>query len=518
MLRRCVLLSLLALIPALGVVARSADGPPAVAAVPSTRDPLQWPFSPDSIWNMPIGSGAEYTPAQIQQATEYGMTVDPDIIIMEPQAPLTPVYYNPDGWTGGSRCTPGAYLYSIPMPANYVIPGAGPNDTPNYASAALMPDGRTIAQGQPLTRCTTGGPVTAYDHAPDVDLYGTGILGAHGGSGLSSIGGTVRLGELVPGGEIHHALKVNVNSTELWGGALPRYRWPAVRADNPNTYTGDVAALKMGALLALLPSVNINAMGLETEPARILAWTMQNYGAYVVDSTGWNVYALAVEHSPDGTVEAEFQSRWGFTMTPSSRNNAWSRDMDRIFGTLNVVDNNAPTAIGGGGTPRQPLAPPISPGGGLTDTDGDGLIDLDDNCVDVANANQTDGDGDRLGDACEAAYGTNASDADTDNDGCVDGVEVRTVTYSPTHGGDRDPLNPGDFFDVSGDVSVDLNDVISVLGYYGDPGTSTAGNARDREGADISKPWRVSYMNNGIDMTDAVFSLLSFGHDCSWVP
>ena len=35
------------------------------AAVVVTRDPLKWPFAQNSIWNMPIGSGAQYVPANL---------------------------------------------------------------------------------------------------------------------------------------------------------------------------------------------------------------------------------------------------------------------------------------------------------------------------------------------------------------------------------------------------------------------------------------------------------------------
>src|SRR5712692_3119250 len=48
-------------------VAVTANPPPG-GGPPSGRDPLLWPFSRDSIWNLPIGASAVYVPAKIQQA------------------------------------------------------------------------------------------------------------------------------------------------------------------------------------------------------------------------------------------------------------------------------------------------------------------------------------------------------------------------------------------------------------------------------------------------------------------
>lgn len=49
------------------------------------------------------------------------------------------------------------------------------------------------------------------------------------------------------------------------------------------------------------------------------------------------------------------------------------------------------------------------------DTDGDGIVDVDDNCPETSNPDQADYDGDAAGDAC---------DADDDNDGVLDAVDV----------------------------------------------------------------------------------------------
>ena len=328
------------------------------------RDPRLWPFTSDSIWNMPIGSEAKYVPAGISPATERGMTVDEDILIMTPDAPLTPVYENHADWTkGADRCrVDGPKLADVPMPESFVtVPWRGL--TPNHAAAVLMPDGRTLHQSQPFSRCGTGECAVSHYVSRDVDLHGPGIEGAHGESMLSSIGGTIRIGELVPGGVIRHALKVNLfckKNISRNDDDTPGYRWPC-RVDYAcadGRCGGTNRALEMGALLALKPDFDLASLG--TEPARILARAFMDYGAYVVDDTAWDVYALETEWGPAGRVLDEFKAAWGFDFEVEELDAPWPKDMRSIFTNLCVIDNNEPGRIGGGGQPRQPLAPPLS--------------------------------------------------------------------------------------------------------------------------------------------------------------
>jgi hypothetical protein len=121
-----------------------------------------------------------------------------------------------------------------------------------------------------------------------------------------------------------------------------------------------VPAMEMGLLLEIPASVNINALGLETTPGRMLAWTLQNYGAYVADDSARSVFSIETEYSPSGNVATQFQQTWGFPFqAPAGSGTPWSHDINVILANLNVVANNAPASIGGGGTPLQPLAPPI---------------------------------------------------------------------------------------------------------------------------------------------------------------
>jgi hypothetical protein len=183
----------------------SADAAVADADAATYRDPRVQPFASTSIWNMPIGSGATYVAANIASPTSNALLADEDVIVLTPAAPSTPLYRNTADWQPTvSRCPwdAGALMFDVPMPAAFVVGDTPTSDTPNSGLAALLADGRTIKQTQPFARCTAGAPGTSDDVFPDVDLYGPGIPGAHGGSGLSAIGGTLRVGELRPGGRL----------------------------------------------------------------------------------------------------------------------------------------------------------------------------------------------------------------------------------------------------------------------------------------------------------------------------
>lgn len=72
------------------------------------------------------------------------------------------------------------------------------------------------------------------------------------------------------------------------------------------------------------------------------------------------------------------------------------------------------------GSTCAPPTPVDNPGGTVvTDQDGDGIADGQDNCPAIANAGQADADGDGVGDACDVCPGQN-DQFDSDGDGTPD--------------------------------------------------------------------------------------------------
>src|SRR2546428_4792410 len=171
---------------------------------------------------------------------------------------------------------------------------------------------------------------------------------------------------------IRHAMKVSLDAQAnlFFDTSTGGFRWPATVADlcASTCYGGTHPALRMGSLLALPPGFDMRS--LETDAARILARGFVDYGAYVVDNAGWSVYGTDTESSTADSVEQEYASSWGFSMTPDSKDVPWARDMDRISGALAVVDNwnlaNWQTVSASGGTlgaglgaPYTAWAPPL---------------------------------------------------------------------------------------------------------------------------------------------------------------
>jgi len=139
----------------------------------------------------------------------------------------------------------------------------------------------------------------------------------------------------------------------------------------------------------------------------------------------------------------------------------------------------------------------------VLDSDGDGITDDSDNCVDIDNGDQLDSDSDGLGDVCdtdndndgvnddvERENGTDPLDSDTDDDGILDGDddsplgESETVVGEPVVDGDA-PVEDDVIVDDDSPVVDDNGVVGSVIEYASglmDSSTDSGDSDKDDEG------------------------------------
>ncbi len=337
------------------------------------RDPLLWPFPSDSIWNYPRGDDARLIPFPVE-ATDLTVMAEEDLLVAAPEATTKDVMSTTAGWSRDlTRCgevTDEVLIDDLPIPDGWSTDPDYTGRTPNHAAAIVLPD-YTLVETQPLHVCADGTPVSQY---ASEKWRGSSLLsgavpgdpgaGSHGGSGMTAFGGTIRTGEWVPGGEIRHAMKITVQGDEL-SSTDEGYRWPAYKSDRDSayTYTGSVPQARMGALVTLPGDFDVD--DLDSEPARIFARALIDYGAYIVDDAGQSTVGIAVEWGPQGRVSEEFEDEWGYELVGRAQYAVDERgefldDMERIYASFAIVDDNAADQVGGAGDRLAPMAPPLA--------------------------------------------------------------------------------------------------------------------------------------------------------------
>lgn len=370
----------------------------------ANRNKYQQPFASDSIWNRPIGTGATYATLSslatakgtTWRAPYQGHSVDESWISLVPGVPERKLIERNYWWPYPQNKPLTDSGVRVLVPDAFVIPVPPPDNMPNNMSAMLTPDpsGNYAQEFQYACRPDPATDVTFHEMLRGIwDLRGDGLsdgFGSHGGSGLNCLGGTIRAGELLRSQPISHALSVTIN-TQKWacesGGSITNgYRWPAISADSnallsdgygKNIYHDPVNniniplsnpgapldGLGMGTLLAIPAQLSISRLGLETQEATKIATALQQYGAYVVDTSGdtgaWDVWLWNLDSEANRNDFPQLSNS-----CPGGNpgmDTALVRDLNKIVLSLAIVTNNASGgSAAGGGTPIAPLAPPIS--------------------------------------------------------------------------------------------------------------------------------------------------------------
>lgn len=140
-------------------------------------------------------------------------------------------------------------------------------------------------------------------------------------------------------------------------------------------------------------------------------------GDGVISNSADDEFQYNCQVSPSGPC-AVSGGGWQLVSIPLS---AFFSDNSFLFGGNNILDA-VPVAAGGNGQLLQMVVAVISNSGAdatfrtdywvfrdLTDTDGDGVLDVADNCTELANASQVDSDGDGFGNRCDGDLNNNGA-------------------------------------------------------------------------------------------------------------
>lgn len=333
-----------------GAVSLSGSG--TVTPTGNGRSQYTWPFTYDSIWNLPVSASATYAPSGITVTSDY--STDPSAVEYCCTDPAQPVKSLLNAELSGG----GTGAVNV-----YVAPGMSAPGTWNDCAALLGTDNDTVYQGQTLELTAGGNPQFGGDaDAPSatVSITGEGITGAHGGSGLSALGGTLTVADLTGSGPISHAMKVCFNGYEYYSSAGAGYQWPAISADggynvpaDVNYYGGSNPDVILGALLALPPFIVPSSRYSDPLVQRI-ATAMQCYGCYIVDNTA------SGPGVSDSIIEINYDAVSYFTGTGT-----FSSDLHQMLEDLQVITSSTSSTPGGGaiGSDRfAPYAPPFNNG------------------------------------------------------------------------------------------------------------------------------------------------------------
>jgi hypothetical protein len=312
-------------------------GPANADDMPPLRDPWLWPFVSTSEWNTPLGSGAKFAQpnAPISRDVRAGGAIisagkwSHPLYLASSQDPMVDIY---------DKENDRDFVARVPVDAK-------PDPMGDAHMYVVDPTKHSVMEMYATKRIDDGNIQTA--RAFKVDLYGTGFHLTDGkfpgvrAMNASGMGGLIRAWEL-RAGAIHHVITFLLPAPRLKHGPA----WPSAREDywGFRDYKGHVP---MGTLIGIPPNVDITTLGL-SPGGLTLARVLQDYGAYCADSSGFAGITLSSEGATEGMPELD-QMR---------------QDFPKIHELLLPVTNNTAATPGGGGTPRQPPAPPLNPNPG----------------------------------------------------------------------------------------------------------------------------------------------------------
>lgn len=340
-----------------------------------TKKPYRGSWSPGkaagtwSFWNTPIGSEAVLRDSGLQNHTNIlgkniSQTIRTDPIhlgfVGQPVKLLSAskrsdgtYYEGREPWKSG---------HSVRVHVDPTDTGPGDYSRGNSIGAwAVENDSTRVWQGHPLKLVAGDDPSVRYvdPHNAPHDLYGDGHgTGAHGGSHLTALS-CIRQDEWDSPDEdsIRHVIGYNIWAAAYLNGIPQGYtstnkprRWPSNDVDSYWNHDGKdgrpfraqhygqravAPGMVMGSLLAL-PDSFVTPSNANAKAKKIIRM-MRDFGVLVVDDSAYEVHQLSIERTIP----------W-----PSSTATDFHGPLFQAFINLKLVDNNASTRPGGGGTPR----------------------------------------------------------------------------------------------------------------------------------------------------------------------
>ena len=315
----------------------------------ATRNPTDIPFASSSVWNIGIGSNAQWSASTDVDASQlHGLNG-----AINAGAWGQPIYFGTasDPLVTVTNTDP---LYPVPtqqfhIPANAVA--AIGTDAHMSFYDATQPGklwtyfGCSFVNGHDVT----GGITTALGGV--WDTTGDGLTNTvTPGSDYDYAAGVITDYD-VSQAAINHMVRLAISPDALkspgadWMQNIP---WPNNHEDyyGPRDYTGSIVA---GSTFGIPMSVNLNSLGL-SQGGLMLAKALQNYGGLWRDQGGTNQVT--------------------FYSTPENENNPLIQqmraDMAKIVPVIEVMRNQGPNSVNGGGASVVPPLPPVSLGGGTT--------------------------------------------------------------------------------------------------------------------------------------------------------
>lgn len=366
------------------------NGGTSSGVLPGTRDKTQWPYAQNSPANMPIGSGAVYQAAGLtapsalnSSAKVYVDTVEV-VIASASDPPATVSTPGSFGDRDGGTISINGTLPHFPQ--SYLVADATGSSQPNEIADIIDADGVTVRRINAMCHTAPGAQVFGFNYG-NSDGNGTFSAGPitaqfpHGGHAtqLNGMAHALRAADFT-GPAIRHALGLELcgpRNYKYSGSVGTSFRWPAVQCDSYAgtawTATGNGTSpngthysftygslnpslpsyMQIGALLAIHPSKVYADYAVTTALGKKFFDCLQNYGGYALDdSAGYDYW-----NSANLTIRADAYSALNAVggLTQAVRD-----EIARMIGDLYVITNNSSSTIGGGGTPRQPLAPPFA--------------------------------------------------------------------------------------------------------------------------------------------------------------